>query len=147
MSFKDLIAPAMDIADIHIKAEDGAWLPIDPDGKAFMKPLWTSADSGGWAVLYRWKSGYEAPPHKHLGAIHVYVVSGKLQVRGAQLCAGDYVYEPNGVIHERTLALEDSVHLNIGDGPILFFDDNGITHYFSWEQIEQLQSAAGAENT
>lgn len=147
MSFKDSIAPPMDMADIHVRAEEQPWLPIDPAGKAFVKPLWTSPDSGGWAVLYRWKSGFEAPAHKHLGAIHVYVVSGKLQVRGAQLSAGDYVYEPNGVIHEKTVALEDTVHLNIGDGPVLFFDDDGINQYFGWEQVEQLKTAAAQERT
>jgi len=141
MHIMDIISPATNIADLHVKGSDEDWIAIDANGKAYMKPLWTSPDSGGWAVLYRWLAGYEAPAHKHLGAIHAYVVSGKLQVRDGLLEAGDYVYEPNGVIHEKTVALEDTVHLNIGDGPVLFFDDNGITNYFGWEQIEKLKAA------
>ena len=141
INIMDFIKPVMEVDEVHIKGGDEGWIPIDANGLAFMKPLWTSADSGGWAVLYRWKAGYNAPKHKHLGSIHAYIVSGKLQLRNSVLEAGDYTYEPNGVIHEETLALEDTVHLNIGDGPVVFFNEQGITHYFSWEQVERLRVA------
>ena len=31
------------------------------------------------------------------------------------------------------------MHLNIADGPVLFFDDNGFNAYFGWEQVEALR--------
>ena len=131
--------PETHLADVLVKANQGDWIPAAPDGKAFIKVLWTSPESGGWAVLHRWLKGYVAPAHKHLGALHDWVVSGKSQVRDQVLEAGDYLYEANGMIHEETTALEDTVHLNIADGPVLFYADNAFTHYVGWEQMRRLQ--------
>ncbi len=143
MSLREDMTPTHTLLqDILVKASDDDWLPIDPDGKAFARPLWASSASGGWAVLYKWHKGFVAPAHKHLGAVHAFVVSGRLQLRDHELCTGDYVYEPNGIIHEETTALEDTVHLNIADGPVLFFDDERIIQYFGWEQIEAMRQAA-----
>ena len=142
MDINKLVQPILDVQDLHVPGGDAGWLPTDPDGKAFVKPLWTSPESGGWAVLFRWKAGYQAARHKHLGSIHVYVVSGRLQLRDRELAAGDYNYEPNGIIHDETMALEDTVHLNIADGPVVFYDDDGLTSYFGWEQVEALRRAA-----
>ncbi len=140
MEIPDYLKPTHSgIKDVLVKSSEKDWIPIDPDGQALVKPLWTSPDSGGWAVLYHWKQGFCAPAHKHLGAIHVFIVSGKLQLRDTQLCSGDYVYEPNGIVHDATTALEDTVHLNIADGPVAFFDEKGITQYFGWEQVEQMR--------
>ena len=142
MDPREMMTPEhTELRDILVRGSGQDWIPIDPEGRAFAKPLWTSPDSGGWAVLYNWKAGFVAPAHKHLGAIHAYVISGRLKLRDYELAAGDYVYEPNGIIHEETTAVEDTVHLNIADGPVLFFDDSGITQYFGWEQIEQLRLA------
>ncbi|BFM15704.1 hypothetical protein R50073_18870 [Maricurvus nonylphenolicus] len=134
-----LQAPGPAMKDILVKASESNWVPTDPNGKAFIKVLWTCAESGGWAVMHKWKKGYVAPPHKHLGAIHAFIVSGKLQLREHTIETGDYMYEPNGIIHESTEALEDTIHLNIADGPILFFDDEKITGYGSWEQMYRVQ--------
>lgn len=129
------------IGDLLVRGDDDTWVQTDKAGHAHMKPLWASPESGGWAVLYHWKRGYKAPPHKHLGAIHAYIVSGRLKLRDTELKAGDYMYEANGIIHDETVAQEDTVHLNIADGPILFFDDQAITHYVGWEQIQKMLSA------
>jgi len=125
--------------DVLVKATESDWVQTDKDGKAFIKVLWTNPDSGGWAVLYKWLKGFVAPAHKHLGSVHNLVISGKMQVRDMVLEAGDYQYEANGMIHETTTALEDTIHLNIADGPILFFNDNGFTHYAGWEQMYAVQ--------
>ena len=70
--------------------------------------------------------------------------TGKLQVRDGLLNAGDYTYEPAGISHDATTALEDTVYLFIGQGPILYFDDNGFTGYLNWEVFEKLRENAGA---
>ena len=142
MNIEQMIKPLAGVADQYVANDDQGWVPTDPDGRAFMKPLWTSADSGGWAVLFKWKAGYTAAPHKHLGAIHAFVVSGRLQLRDHELAAGDYIYEANGVIHGETKALEDTVHLNIADGPVIFYDEQGLTTYFGWEQVEAIRQAS-----
>lgn len=142
MDVQSLIQPVIDIEDVFVPNSESGWVPIDPDGRAFAKPLWASQESGGWAVLFHWKAGHIAPAHKHLGAIHAYIISGKLQVRGRELTTGDYIYEANGIIHDETTAVEDTIHLNIADGPVLFYDDDGFTSYFGWEQVETLRQAA-----
>ncbi|MCY4426411.1 MAG: cupin domain-containing protein [Halieaceae bacterium] len=136
---KYMRAPDVGMGDVLVKASASQWIQTDPEGKAFVKVLWTSPDSGGWAVLFKWLKGYTADAHKHLGAVHGLVMSGKLKVRDQVMEAGDYVYEANGMLHEATVALEDTVHLNIADGPILFFRDGEFTHYVGWEQMYKLQ--------
>lgn len=144
MDIQSVIKPILDVEDTVVPNSEEGWLPMDPDGLAFVKPLWTSPESGGWAVLFKWKKGFQAPAHKHLGAIHAYIVSGKLQVRDTELGQGDYIYEANSVIHDVTTAVEDTVHLNIGDGPIVFYDDEHLNGFFGWEQVEGMKQALAA---
>ena len=109
--------------------------------------LWTGEESGRWAALFRWTQGYVAAPHKHLAAAHTFILKGKLQVRDGVLNAGDYDYEPNGVLHGATTALEDTEYLFICDGPVLFYDDDGLQSYLGWEELHrmrQLQQAPSA---
>jgi anti-sigma factor ChrR (cupin superfamily) len=111
-------------------------------GKAWIKVLWTGPETGRWAVLLKWKKGYVAPPHKHLSAAHTFILSGRLQVRDGVLEAGDYVYEPNGMVHGATTALEDTEYLFICDGPVLFFGEDRFTGYLGWEQLRRIQDRA-----
>ena len=81
-------------------------------------------------------------PHKHLAGAHAYVISGQLQVRDGTLDAGDYVYEPSGILHDATTALEDTTYLFICNGAVLFFDENSFTRYLNWEVVEKLRAEA-----
>lgn len=65
-------------------------------------------------------------------------------MRDGVLEAGDYVYEPNGVLHGRTEALEDTEYLFICNGPLLFFDDDKFTGYIGWEEWERMREGAAA---
>jgi hypothetical protein len=136
---QDIRPVFQDIQDTLIRS-DAPWIERSPLDS--VKVLWTGRETGGWATLHHWKKGYAAPPHKHLGGAHVWIISGKLQVRDGTLNAGDYVYEPSGVLHDATTALEDTTYLFIATGPILFFDENGFTRYTNWEVIEQLRASA-----
>lgn len=62
-------------------------------------------------------------------------------MRDGILEAGDFLHEPNGMVHGATTALEDTEYLFICDGPVLYFDDNGFTGYKGWEQIQRLQES------
>ncbi|MEM7019780.1 MAG: hypothetical protein AAF512_20890, partial [Pseudomonadota bacterium] len=64
----------------------------------------------------------------------------KLQVRDGVLNAGDYVYEPNGMLHGATTALEDTEYLFICNGPVLFFDDDSFTGYLGWEELQRMRN-------
>ena len=92
--------------------------------------------------MFRWVKGYVAPKHKHLAAAHTYILKGKLQVRGGTLEAGDYDYEPNGVLHDATTALEETEYLFIADGPIVFYNDDGLTSFLGWEELQRMKDAA-----
>jgi len=135
-----------EIMDTLVPASEDDWIPqpMDPQ-RAFVRILYTGAESGRWAVHFRWLKGFVAPQHKHLTASHTFILKGKLQVRDGILNAGDYVYEPNGMIHGATTALEDTEYLFICDGPVLFFDDNGFTSYLGWEELRRLQAAHEAK--
>jgi 2,4'-dihydroxyacetophenone dioxygenase len=137
------IRPAFqDIQDTVVRADE-PW--IEQSATSRLKVLWVSRDSSTWAVLQNWKKGHVARPHKHLSGAHAYIVSGKLQGRsGTVLNAGDYVYEPSGILHDATTALEDTVFMIICDGPVLFFDDNGFTGYTNWETIQKIREDARA---
>jgi hypothetical protein len=102
---QDIRPVFQDIQDTLIRS-DAPWIERSPLDK--VKVLWIGRETGTWASLHHWKKGYAAPPHKHLGGAHVWIVSGKLQVRDGTLNAGDYVYEPSGVLHDATTALEDT---------------------------------------
>src|SRR5437773_2175955 len=71
-----------DIQDTLIRS-DSPWIERSPKDK--LKVLWIGRETGTWASLHHWKKGYAAPPHKHLAGAHVYILSGKLQVRDGTL--------------------------------------------------------------
>lgn len=142
MTLPPNVAPAAaNLADVLVRGGETGWVTMDPEGLAELKPLWANGASGEYAMLLRWKKGFSAPPHKHLGAVHVYVISGSLRVRDCVMNAGDYMYEPNGIVHDETVALTDCMHINIANGPVVFFDAGGITRYVSWEQVAQMLAA------
>ena len=138
---QDISPVTSELADTLARSAEMDWIETTP-GTAYMKILWFSAESGRWAVLLRWLKGHVAPPHKHLSAAHAFILSGKLQVRDDTFVAGDYLYEPNGMVHGATTALEDTEYLFICDGPVLYFDDDGFTGYRGWEQLQRMQEAA-----
>ena len=140
MSLPQDISPVnSELMDSLARSAEMDWLETKP-GEAYIKVLWLGPETGRWAVLLKWKKGYVAPPHKHLSAAHTFILSGKLQVRDGTLNAGDYVYEPNGMVHDATTALEDTEYLFICDGPVLFFGDDGFTGYLGWEQLQRLRA-------
>lgn len=129
-----------ELMDTLVKASQMEWRETQKD-MAWMKILWTGPESGHWAVLFKWKKGFVAVPHKHLSASHTFILKGKLQVRDGILDEGDYVYEPNGVLHQETKALEDTEYLFICHGPLLFFNEDGFTSYMGWEELERMRNA------
>jgi anti-sigma factor ChrR (cupin superfamily) len=142
MAMQDIKPINDQLADIIVRADE-PWIETEP-GKAWMKVLWTGPETGRWAALFRWAKGYTAAPHKHLSDAHTYILKGKLKVRDGVLAAGDYDYEPNGVLHGATEALEDTEYLFVCEGPVVFFDENGLTSYLGWEELVRLRDAAKA---
>ena len=108
------IRPAFqDIQDTVVRSEE-PWIELSPTSRT--KVLWVSRDSSTWAVLHN---------------------------RDTVLSVGDYIYEPSGVLHGVTTALEDTVFTLICDGPVLFFNDNSFTGYTNWETLAKLREDIG----
>lgn len=140
---QDISPVNSELADSLSRSSTMDWIELKPD-MAYMKILWLSPETGRWSVLFRWMKGHVARPHKHLSAAHAFLISGRLQVRDTIYEAGDYVFEPNGMVHDATTALEDTDYLFSCDGPLLYFDDKGFTEYLGWEQLQRLKDATAA---
>lgn len=140
-------APTQDItplnsttADALAAASGAPWIPMDAGSS--MRVLWTGAETGRWAVVFRWPKGYVAGRHKHLSAAHTYVLSGLLGIRDTRVGAGDYLYEANGMIHDETIALDDTEYLFICDGPVIFLGpEDQVMGYLGWEEIQRMHDA------
>ena len=130
-----------DIQDALFKASDADWIENVP-GMAWTRILWTGSESGTWAAVFRWNKGFIAPPHKHLSSSHTFILHGRLKVRDGILETGDYDYEPNGVLHGATEALEDTEYLFICQGPLLYFNEDAFTGYLGWEELEKMRIRA-----
>ncbi len=141
MALPQDVAPLnSELMDTIFRTSENEWIPQENDPeRAFMKILWTGSESGTWACMFRWLKGYSAPQHKHLSASHTFILKGKLQVRDGVLNAGDYVYEPNGMLHGATTALEDTEYLFICNGSVLFYDEDKFTAFLGWEQLERIK--------
>ena len=119
------------------------WIVYEPGGA--LKVLWTGPETGRWICLFKWDKGFSARAHKHLSGAFAYVTKGKLQVRDGVYNEGDFVYEPNGMLHGKTTALEDTEYLFLCDGPVLFFDEDGFTDYLGWEELERMKEQFEAQ--
>ena len=139
MTLQDITPINDQLADIIVRAEE-PWIETQP-GMASMKVLWTGAETGRWAALFRWSKGYIAASHKDLSDAHTFILKGQLKVRDGILNAGDYDYKPNGVLHDETKALEDTEYLFICDGPMVFYNKDGLTSYLGWEELARMKVA------
>lgn len=106
----------------------------------------TSAETGAWTVLFKNAKGSSVPRHEHLGAGEYLMLSGKCEIRGGAekggvtAYAGDYGYEPSGVIHDSTYFAEDTIYFFTNHGPVKFIDDDDNTlAVIDWRTIRALE--------
>src|SRR5262249_5575742 len=92
------------------------------------------------------------PRHEHLGAGEYLMLSGKAEVRGGvekgglTAYAGDYGYEPSGVIHDSTYFPEDTIYFFTNYGPIkILGDDNNILAVVDWRTVRALEAQGLAQ--
>ncbi len=115
-----------------------------------MKVLRTSAETGTWTVLFRCPAGSSFAPHRHLGAGEYFMLKGRMDVRGGAehggitARAGDYGYEPNGVVHEQTCFPEDSELYFTNYGAIQFLTaDMEPDFILDFAEIDRIGSSSG----
>lgn len=136
--------------DTYIATQDMPWRTFGP-GIDF-KVLRTSQETGAWTVLFRCAAGASFNPHRHLAGGEYLMLRGRMEVRGGAekggitASAGDYGYEPNGVLHDETLFPEESELYFTNYGAIQFLTpDLKPDFVLDYALLEELnQSAAEA---
>ncbi len=118
-----------EINDVHVSKQSMPW-KVMREGYYF-KLLRTYAVTGIWVVLFKVEAGASVPPHKHIGAAEYYVLDGKIEIHdgiengGITAITGDYGYETNRIIHEKTYFPEATEYLFINHGPLQYLDEEG----------------------
>jgi anti-sigma factor ChrR (cupin superfamily) len=133
--------------DIYVNVAAMPWLPHPGMPGTHFKVLRTSAETGAWTVLFKNARGSSVPRHEHLGAGEYLILSGKAEIRGGvekggiTAYAGDYGYEPSGVIHDSTYFPEDTIYYFTNYGPVKFIDDdNNILAVVDWRAVRALEA-------
>lgn len=110
-------APSLD--EILIQSNDVDWRPKSLPG-LYEKMLWRNDETGASIALIKFEKGASIPkPHSHASNQFMFCLSGKYEYTktGVTLVTGSFYCNPKGNIHGPTLAHEDTVVLEIYDGP------------------------------
>jgi anti-sigma factor ChrR (cupin superfamily) len=102
------------------------WSPFPLNG-TFFKLLHLDDDQGKATFLLKIPVGCVAEVHKHLAAVEAFVVQGGFSYPGeGTVRAGDYVYEPGGMVHEpASEGGEDLILFVVAQGPVQGFNPDG----------------------
>lgn len=124
----------------YVRTAKEPWIDFVPGIQ--MQLLRATPETGHWSVLFKCAAGSSFARHEHLGGGEYLMLSGKSLVRGGEenggvtAVAGDYGYEPNGMIHDVTVFPEESVLYFSNDGPLKFMDDdNNVVSILDWRAV------------
>lgn len=107
------------LAEVLLHAEALQWAEKSLPGLA-QKSLWRQESTGASIALVRFAKGAGIPtPHSHASNQFMYCLSGRYTypASGKVLTPGSFYWNPTGCVHGPTVAEEDSVLLEIYDGP------------------------------
>ena len=107
------------LAEILIDSEKLPWREKSLPGLS-EKMLWRDEASGASIALIRFAKGSGIPePHRHASNQFMYCLSGRYEytATGVVLTAGSFYCNPKGLVHGPAVALEETVVLEIYDGP------------------------------
>lgn len=112
-------AGAPDLTEILLHADAMEWRPKSLPG-LFEKMLWRDEATGASIALIKFEKGCSIPsPHSHASNQFMFCLSGKYEYTstGVTLLPGSFYCNPKGNVHGPTLAHEDTVVVEIYDGP------------------------------
>ena len=110
---------APDLTEILIQSRDMPWRQKSLKGVA-EKMLWRDEKTEATIALIRFDKGASIPePHSHASNQFMFCLSGKYEYvkTGVMLTAGCFYCNPKGNVHGPTLAHEETVVVEIYDGP------------------------------
>lgn len=108
-----------DINEVLLSADKFPWRAKSLAG-VHEKMLWRDEEGGNSIALIRFEKGASIPaPHSHASNQFMYCLSGHYEYTETNtvLKAGDFYWNPKGNVHGPTLAHEETVVLEIYDGP------------------------------
>lgn len=110
---------APSLAEILTHTNKVEWRPKSLPG-LFEKMLWRDEATGASIALIKFNKGTRIPtPHSHASNQFMFCLSGKYEytTTGVTLLPGSFYCNPMGNVHGPTLAHEDTVVIEIYDGP------------------------------
>ena len=110
---------APDLAEILIQSEQMPWRAKSLKG-IHEKMLWRNEKTGASIALIRFDKGAGIPqPHLHSSNQFMFCLSGRYEytATGMVLTAGSFYCNPKGNVHGPAVAHEDTVVIEIYDGP------------------------------
>lgn len=110
---------APDLTEILIQSQDVPWRQKSLKGVA-EKMLWRDEKTEATIALIRFDKGASIPePHSHASNQFMFCLSGKYEYvkTGVVLTPGCFYCNPKGNVHGPTLAREETVVIEIYDGP------------------------------
>ena len=123
MNIKDFVPnlpeDATDIGEVLLQAESIAWREKTLKG-LYEKMLWRDDDTGATIALIRFEKGVGIPsPHSHASNQFMFCMEGRYEYTktGVTLTAGSFYWTPKGHVHGPTMAHEDTIVLEMYDGP------------------------------
>ena len=110
---------APDLTEILIQSQDMPWRQKSLKGVS-EKMLWRDDKTEATIALIRFDKGASIPqPHSHASNQFMFCLSGRYEYvkTGVVLTAGCFYCNPKGNVHGPTLAHEETVVIEIYDGP------------------------------
>jgi len=85
----------------HVGLEEVPWVPNLNYPGTEMRMLQADVEAGVYTISGRMDPGLEVGTHRHLGAVHMFTLSGSWVYREHPFVnrAGSYLYEPPGSVH------------------------------------------------
>jgi quercetin dioxygenase-like cupin family protein len=110
---------APDLAEVLIRSAEMPWREKSLKG-IHEKMLWRNEETGASIALIRFDRGAGIPePHLHASNQFMFCLSGRYEytATGTMLTAGSFYCNPKGNVHGPAVAHEDTVVIEIYDGP------------------------------
>ena len=110
---------AQALSEILIQTADVPWRAKSLAG-VFERRLWTDESTGASISMNKYLSGHGIPaPHSHASNQFMFCLQGRYEYTstGVLLVPGCFYCNPKGNVHGPTIAHEESILLEIYDGP------------------------------
>ncbi len=123
MNLKEMVPHLPDgmtnVEEIILQTADIPWREKTLKG-LYEKMLWRAEDDQGSIALIKFEKGVGVPaPHSHDSNQFMFILEGHYEytASGVNLKAGSFYWNPKGHVHGPTIAHEETVYLEIYDGP------------------------------